>query len=501
MNGQSGRVILILLMVMLLACLPAQASRGGQQGGSSLGNDHGAQVNVSAGLSPAASTESAGQAPATDTGRSVLSQPVVQAGSGVTASDTAKDLASATGKSTQAVMGNTQSGTTSSSGTSADSPSRSSVSTNGRPDAMGGAGPSPMTGGENAAAGMPGNAGGMEFSQRTAGENNAGIPGMGSLQRSGGDSATGIPDVQGQNGAMVRMAGTVGSPSGIAVARFASFSGTGALPGPGAGGHGPFPQRQQRGPPAQSPAYPCGPAQAVPLPQASGQSRDESKDEGLPRQRSKRTGVLPQMPDPLAPDPESPSVPPQALFPLNMLLFGGFRRISKKNVLEHDARQVIYQAITATPGTDVKTLTEVTGINENTLRYHLDRLVATGKITSFARPGVVRYFQNQGAYTQFEHRVFHYLWTGTPRGILWLLQRNPGMTRQQLADALMIAGPSVTRQIDYLIEDGIVENRSPGRSNHYYLTAEAAQAIDKVMRQAQAMQKEHEALPMAVSAG
>jgi len=206
------------------------------------------------------------------------------------------------------------------------------------------------------------------------------------------------------------------------------------------------------------------------------------------------------MPAPLAPEPASPSVPPQAHFPLNMLLFGGFRRISKKNVLEHDARQVIYQAITATPGTDVKTLAEVTGINENTLRYHLDRLVATGKITSFARPGVVRYFLNQGAFTQFEHRVFHYLWSDTPRGILWLLQQNPGLTRQQLADALMIAGPSVTRQMDNLIEDGIVENRSPGRSNHYYLTAESAQAIDKVMRQAQLMHKEHEALPMAVSA-
>lgn len=293
----------------------------------------------------------------------------------------------------------------------------------------------------------------------------------------------------------------VGSPGGIAVARFASFSGTGALPGPDAGGHGPFPQRQQRGPPAQSPAYPCGPAQAAPLPPASGQSRDDAKDEGLPRQRSRRTGVLPQILAPLAPEPAPSSVPPQALFPLNLLLFGGFRRISRKNVLEHDARQVIYQAITATPGTDVKTLTEITGINENTLRYHIDRLVATGKVTSFPRPGVVRYFQNQGVFTQFEQRVFHYLWTTTPRGILWLLRQNPGLTRQQLADALMIAGPSVTRQMDNLIEDGIVENRSFGRSNHYYLTAESAQTLDKMMRQVLVMQKEHEALPMAVSAG
>lgn len=64
------------------------------------------------------------------------------------------------------------------------------------------------------------------------------------------------------------------------------------------------------------------------------------------------------------------------------------------------------------------------------------------------------------------------------------LHQNPGMTRQELAGALMIAGPSVTRQMENLIDDGIVENRSPGRSNHYYLTAEAARALEKVMGQA-----------------
>lgn len=170
-----------------------------------------------------------------------------------------------------------------------------------------------------------------------------------------------------------------------------------------------------------------------------------------------------------------------------MLVFGGYRRISKKNVLEHGARHLIYQAITATPGIDVKTLTGMTGINENTLRYHLDRLIATGKINCFARPGIVRYFQNQGAYNQYEHRVFHYIRTDTPREILWLLYQHPGLTRQHIAGALMISGPSVTRQMDSLIEDGIVENRFFGRSNHYYLTAESAHTISKVMSLAPVM--------------
>jgi predicted transcriptional regulator len=164
-----------------------------------------------------------------------------------------------------------------------------------------------------------------------------------------------------------------------------------------------------------------------------------------------------------------------------MLLFGGYRRISRKNVLDHGARQAVYEVITEQPGIEVTALADRTGINENTLRYHLDRLVATGTISSLNRPGVVRYFPNRGAYSRFEHVVFHYLWIETPRRILGMLYRHPGLTRQQVAGALAIASPSVTRQMDRLIGDGLVENRSTGRSNHYYLTAEAVQAIDRFM--------------------
>ncbi len=61
-----------------------------------------------------------------------------------------------------------------------------------------------------------------------------------------------------------------------------------------------------------------------------------------------------------------------------------------------------------------------------------------------------------------------------------MLYQHPGLTRQEIADALAITGPSVTRQMGNLIEDGVVENRFPGRSNHYYLTAETAQTIDRL---------------------
>ena len=402
------------------------------------------------------------KAPGINTGSSVSSQSLVQSGPDIITIGKSQDRSGTTGTSAQTRPGNTRTGSSPSSGPSGDSSGRSDPSPNARADAAGG---------------------------------------TGSYQGTEGQNAAETPDAREQSGESGRLAGMVVSPMSAAAARSATGNGNGDTPSPMAN-HGASPQRQQHGPPAQSGNYPCGPAQASPLPPPSGQIRNESKEDTPSRQRSKRIGFLSWIPDPIVPEPASSSFPLQSLFPLNMLLIGGFRRISKKNVLEHDARHGIYQAITATPGIDVKTLTGMTGINENTLRYHLDRLIATGKISCFTRPGVVRYFQNQGAYSQYEHMVFHYLRTDTPREILWLLYQHPGLIRQQIADALMISGPSITRQMDNLIEDRIVENRFPGRSNHYYLTTEAALTIDKLMSHAPVMVHSGiEAKPLSASAG
>lgn len=131
------------------------------------------------------------------------------------------------------------------------------------------------------------------------------------------------------------------------------------------------------------------------------------------------------------------------------------------------------------PGIDSVTLATVTGINENTLRYHLWKLQEAGKITSLSRPSVVRYFQNQGAFDPREQVIWHYLWSETPRHILALLYRTPGLSRQNLADGIGISGPSVTRQMTQLTDDNLVENRSFGRTNTYYLTDEALAALSR----------------------
>jgi DNA-binding MarR family transcriptional regulator len=442
MNGQSCWRFLILSLGILLVCLPAQAAHAVQSGPSLSMSDHGAGINnVTPGLSAVNSPHIQGIAPANDAGTITASSSAQPTPDGKTHGREEIQSDTITGN-IQSRSANTGAGSTSLSGPSQDS--------SGRPDS-------------------------------TDLERGGGSP-----QPTSWENAAGTSDSRGQNQAMGLMAGVLVSPGSAGSARTTTGSEGGDNPVP-YNSPGSVPQQHRQGPPAQAGNYPCGPAQASPLPPATGQTRDESKEETPLRQRSKRFSFLSWSPEATVTGIPSSSPSTGLLFPLNMLLVGGYRRISKKNVLDHDARHEIYRAITEQPGIEVKTLTRITGINENTLRYHLDRLVAMGKISCIIRPGIVRYFQNQGVYSQYEHMMFHYLWSDTPRRILGMLYQHPGLTRQHVAEALTISGPSVTRQMDHLIEDGIVENRFPGRSNHYYLTAEAAQTITRLMNHSQVM--------------
>ena len=238
------------------------------------------------------------------------------------------------------------------------------------------------------------------------------------------------------------------------------------------------PHRQQHDPSPPSGRYPCGPAQTSPLPVLPGPSQTPAGEEPTPRlSRSRRPWPLLPETDPPPQDAPAPGSPASPLFSLSLLLFGGYRRVSRKNVLGHAARSTLYREIGRRPGSDIAALAGATGINENTLRYHIVKLVETGTIITFVRPGVVRYFPNQGRYSPFEQVLIHYILNDTPCAILQFLSHCQGMTRQELANALDISGPSVSRQMEGLIADGVVENRSDGRSNHYFLTKDAYRAL------------------------
>lgn len=244
------------------------------------------------------------------------------------------------------------------------------------------------------------------------------------------------------------------------------------------------------GPGTQAGRYPCGPAQtAEPLGGAFGPSDPPLSPSASPRVRKDGDGEEP-----------APAAPDRPGIPFLFLAFFGFRRIHAKNVLSHDLRRRVYDAIASHPGIDALTLASALETNPSTLRYHLFTLHRAAKITTFSRPGVVRYYPNQGMYPPFLQCLLHSLWTDTRKEIIIILWNTPGMNRAQLADALSCSGPSVTRHMQGLADDGIVENRCRGRSNHYFLTPAAIAALEFLGRVTPCPALPAEAAPVSPSA-
>jgi DNA-binding transcriptional ArsR family regulator len=153
---------------------------------------------------------------------------------------------------------------------------------------------------------------------------------------------------------------------------------------------------------------------------------------------------------------------------LRRILFRGYRRLTGKNILEHEKRLRIYSVILENPGIDVPALASRTGINLHTLRYHISYLMHMGKITSMERGGGHHFFENHGRYAHADQQQILFQRYPTTSHILALVGEIPGITRGEIANRLELAGPSVTRWMQRLIADGLVAEMHDGRCVRYY---------------------------------
>jgi predicted transcriptional regulator len=148
--------------------------------------------------------------------------------------------------------------------------------------------------------------------------------------------------------------------------------------------------------------------------------------------------------------------------------FRAFRRIFGKNALEHEKRRVVYELIRSNPGIDIREIASLTGINKNTLRYHLGRLQAFGNIVTSGEGGVVRYYENHGRYDPLDRKRIARRWHSTSARILDLIAQKPGVSRGEIAQALGISGPSATRWLKRFAKESVVEEVADGRFVRYY---------------------------------
>jgi len=167
-------------------------------------------------------------------------------------------------------------------------------------------------------------------------------------------------------------------------------------------------------------------------------------------------------------------IPLEAFATFKIWLSLGYRRVRNENVLDQDVRSRVYNYIRENPGIHLRGLAGEMHLKLGTLRYHLNVLRTTHKITVAENPATVRFYENSGTYSATEQQVLKHLRNPTTRRILGILLARPSATRQEIADAVGITGPSITWHMKRLEEDHLVFMRKDGRTTAYTVPAPVA---------------------------
>ncbi|AGB01612.1 winged helix-turn-helix transcriptional regulator [Methanoregula formicica] len=174
--------------------------------------------------------------------------------------------------------------------------------------------------------------------------------------------------------------------------------------------------------------------------------------------------------------------PPEVFLAIKLWAALGIRRVFGGNVLDQGLRARIFEHICHNPGIHLRGLAAEMDLKMGTLRYHLGMLQNTHKIAVSGDAASVRYYENSGTYSADEQLILKHLRNETTKILLRVLVERPLATRQDLADAAGISGPSVSWHMKRLQKDRIVHARHEGRTSVYEIPTPVAGYIMRAVQ-------------------
>jgi predicted transcriptional regulator len=171
--------------------------------------------------------------------------------------------------------------------------------------------------------------------------------------------------------------------------------------------------------------------------------------------------------------------PAELFFLFRVCALFGIRRLTKRDLLDHKGRRAIYDFIRKNPGVPLVDITETSGLNRGTVRYHLDRLGIAGKIMHTSVSGRARYYANCDDYTGLEKKIIAHLQNDSRSKILFHLLESRASSRREMSDALGVAGPTVTWHMYRLIHDQIAARQKEGKFTSYALNPDVVPVVRK----------------------
>ncbi|MEA3189604.1 MAG: hypothetical protein QOD77_186 [Thermoplasmata archaeon] len=145
-----------------------------------------------------------------------------------------------------------------------------------------------------------------------------------------------------------------------------------------------------------------------------------------------------------------------ALKALGFTGVGLFSRIQKDDVLEHQTRQRILDAVTSRPGLHLKELQELVGVAWGTLVHHVRRLEGTGHLVSVRQgPRKLLYAANTPESRAREDLAA--LRNGTALRIATAVAAKPGIRHNAVCAELDLQPAAVSKHLAKLAQAGLVD--------------------------------------------
>ncbi|RQH03246.1 winged helix-turn-helix transcriptional regulator [Natrarchaeobius oligotrophus] len=133
----------------------------------------------------------------------------------------------------------------------------------------------------------------------------------------------------------------------------------------------------------------------------------------------------------------------------------GFSESASADAGESDARDAIAGYLSTTPGAHFSKIRDDLQLGTGETQHHLRRLEDLGVIERY-RDGDYKRFVPTGRFDEFEKQALGYLRRDTPRGMLMTLLSDPNASAGDLADALDVSAPTVSKYANELEEAGLL---------------------------------------------
>jgi predicted transcriptional regulator len=156
----------------------------------------------------------------------------------------------------------------------------------------------------------------------------------------------------------------------------------------------------------------------------------------------------------------------------------GYIKIKQARSRSRGKKEAIYDLIKMNPGMYFRELQRKTGLKKGTFEYHIKNMEQEGLVKTVTNKGKVHYFVNDFTYSPEEIKLHCVMRNESLKNILLEACTTPSsITNKEIAGSLELSKSSVSENLNYLNDIGILNAKKEGWYTFYEISKEHADAI------------------------